>query len=60
MMNTNVVGYCLDNARDIHVCGYQNNCILFQTESGGKMKKAMIYNNSKGFYFNLKNKRIYL
>ena len=55
----NFVGYCLENARNIHVCGYDKNRILFQIE-GGKMKKSRMYENSKGVYFTVNSKRIYI
>ncbi len=57
-MNINVLGYCLKD-KSIHVCGYENNKILFQV-NGGKMRKSLVRNDIKGFYFNSNNKKIRL
>lgn len=44
----------------IHICGYQNGKILYQAESGGKIRKRMIRESSKGKFFIVGGKRFYL
>lgn len=56
----NVLGHCIKSHSWLHVCGYEKNRILFQTESGGKMRKARLQESTKGVFFTLKNKRIYI
>jgi hypothetical protein len=58
----NYRGYCIKNHTNIHVCGYENNRILFQVmhQNDDKMKKARLQESTKGVFFTLKNKRIYI
>jgi hypothetical protein len=60
MLNKNMLGYCIPGNNNLHVCGYEGNKILVQEKVGEKIKKLYIYKNSKGYYFVLKGKRIYL
>lgn len=56
-------GYCLDN-KDIHVCGYTVQSILIQDKTkimnNAPMKSLKLHENSKGIFFNLRGKRIYV
>lgn len=59
-MREYLIGHIIDGHREMHVCGYEGNSILIQAHSGAPMRKYTLYRNSKGVYFNHKNKRIYL
>lgn len=64
MLRRDLLGYVLKD-KSFHVCGYELNkttyaeYVLIQI-NGSEVKKYMINQSTKGYFFNYKGKRIYL
>lgn len=57
----NKLGYVTD-VQGVHICGYMGNIVLYQDNRNGigRQRKAKLNTSSKGIYFSLNGKRIYV